>query len=151
MSYKAVYSLIHDMQAKPKSPAKVIKKKRDTWRSICFDLSIPSRRCFRRFGCSAKTNRDLAFCPLSKEESPPVVSNRWQLLKQFVDAVITGERFFLELPRLTGECFQIFIDESATFPNTLNIMVLDNPSSNRWFLTTWADFSATLQSGVESD
>ena len=39
----------------------------------------------------------------------------------------TGERFFLELPRLTGECFQIFIDEfSATFANTLNIMVLDN-------------------------
>ena len=40
---------------------------------------------------------------------------------------LTGERFFLELPRLTGECFQIFINQlSATFPNTLNLMVLDN-------------------------
>ena len=49
MSYKAVYSLIHDKwQAKPKVPAKVIKKKRDTNRSICFDLSIPSRRCYFR-------------------------------------------------------------------------------------------------------
>ena len=39
----------------------------------------------------------------------------------------TGERLFLELPRLTAECFQIFIDEfSDTFANTLNIMVLDN-------------------------
>ena len=40
---------------------------------------------------------------------------------------LTGERFFLELPRLTGECFQIFINQlSVTFPNTLNLMVLDN-------------------------
>ena len=40
---------------------------------------------------------------------------------------LTGDGFFLELPRLTGECFQIFIDElSATFPNSLNIIVLDN-------------------------
>ena len=40
---------------------------------------------------------------------------------------LTGERFFLELPRLTGECFQIFINQLlATFPNTLNLMVLDN-------------------------
>lgn len=39
----------------------------------------------------------------------------------------TGDRFFRQLPRLTGECFQIFIDEfSAAFANTLNIMVLDN-------------------------
>ena len=40
---------------------------------------------------------------------------------------LTGDGLFLELPRLTGECFQIFIDElSATFPHTLNVMVLDN-------------------------
>ena len=40
----------------------------------------------------------------------------------------TGERFFLELPRLTGECFQIFIDEfSATFPNT---------SSGQWSISS---------------
>ena len=40
---------------------------------------------------------------------------------------LTGDGCFLELPRLTGECFQIFIDElSATFPDSLNSIVLDN-------------------------
>ena len=40
---------------------------------------------------------------------------------------LTGDGLFLELPRLTGECFQIFIDElSATFADTLNVIVLDN-------------------------
>ena len=48
----------------------------------------------------------------------------------------TGERLFLELPRLTAECFQIFIDEfSDTFANTLNIMVLDNGYARKiWLL-----------------
>ena len=45
---------------------------------------------------------------------------------------LTGDGFFPELPRLTGECFQIFIDElSATFPHTLNAMVLDNGRFHR--------------------
>ena len=40
---------------------------------------------------------------------------------------ITGESFFLEMPWLNGVCFQVFIDELAkTFPETLNILVLDN-------------------------
>ena len=42
---------------------------------------------------------------------------------------ITGESFFLEMPWLNGVCFQVFIDELAkTFPDTLNILVLDNGS-----------------------
>ena len=42
---------------------------------------------------------------------------------------ITGESFFLEMPWLNGVCFQVFIDELAkTFPETLNILVLDNGS-----------------------
>jgi transposase len=49
MSYKAVYSLIHDKWgAKPKVPRKSHKKKRDTNPSLRFDLSIPSRRCYFR-------------------------------------------------------------------------------------------------------
>ena len=113
-----------------------------TNRSICFttfqsqvegaisEKQSPSVRLF----CQDESRFD-AFCPLSKEELPPGVSNRWQLLIISIDWFYlygaveprTGERFFLELPRLTGECFQIFIDEfSAAFPNTLNIMVLDN-------------------------
>ena len=40
---------------------------------------------------------------------------------------ITGESFFLEMPWLNSVCFQLFIDKFAeTFPQTLNILVLDN-------------------------
>ena len=40
---------------------------------------------------------------------------------------ITGESFFLEMPWLNSVCFQLFIDKLAkTFPETLNILVLDN-------------------------
>jgi hypothetical protein len=40
---------------------------------------------------------------------------------------ITGEHLFLELPRLTGDCFQIFIDHlSMTFSESLNLVILDN-------------------------
>ena len=40
---------------------------------------------------------------------------------------ITGESFFLEMPWLNSICFQLFIDKFAkTFPETLNILVLDN-------------------------
>ena len=89
----------------------------------------------RPFGCFVKTNRDLAFCPSSKEESPHVASSRWQPLIISMIGFISTVRWnrspetdcFLELPRLTGECFQIFIDElSATFADTLNVVVLDN-------------------------
>ncbi len=40
---------------------------------------------------------------------------------------ITGESFFLEMPWLNSVCFQIFIQQLAeTFPETLNLLVLDN-------------------------
>ena len=40
---------------------------------------------------------------------------------------ITGESFFLEMPRLDSVCFQIFMDQLAkAFPETLNLLVLDN-------------------------
>jgi hypothetical protein len=39
----------------------------------------------------------------------------------------TGERFFLELPYLNSEMFQVFIDEfSKKYVDTINIMVVDN-------------------------
>ena len=39
---------------------------------------------------------------------------------------ITGESLFLELSALDADCFQIFVDEvSTTFPDTLNVMLLD--------------------------
>lgn len=44
-------------------------------------------------------------------------------------APLTGDSFFLELPILNTQCFQIFIDQfSQTFSDTLNIITLDNGS-----------------------
>ena len=39
----------------------------------------------------------------------------------------TGERFFLELPYLNAAMFQLFVDAfSQAFPDSLNILMLDN-------------------------
>ena len=40
---------------------------------------------------------------------------------------INGDHFFLEFPHLNAACFQIFINQfSATFSESLNVIVLDN-------------------------
>jgi transposase len=42
-------------------------------------------------------------------------------------APTTGERFFLELPYLNADTFQLFIDAFAqAFPDSFNILLLDN-------------------------
>lgn len=42
-------------------------------------------------------------------------------------APTTGERFFLELPYLNAESFQLFVDAFAeAFSDSLNILLLDN-------------------------
>jgi transposase len=47
-------------------------------------------------------------------------------------APTTGESFFLELPYLNTETFQIFVDEFAkAFPHTLNLLLLDNGSFHK--------------------
>lgn len=44
-------------------------------------------------------------------------------------APLTGDSFFLELPILNTQCFQIFIDQfSQAYSDTLNIITLDNGS-----------------------
>lgn len=43
--------------------------------------------------------------------------------------VATGTTFFLELPSMDTICFQLYLDYlAAEFPNSLNILVLDNAS-----------------------
>ena len=43
----------------------------------------------------------------------------------------TGERFFLELPYLNADMFQLFIDAFAqAFPDSLNILLLDNSGAH---------------------
>jgi transposase len=44
---------------------------------------------------------------------------------------VTGDRFFLELPYLNAEMFQIFVDLFAeAFPDSLNILLLDNSGAH---------------------
>jgi transposase len=46
-------------------------------------------------------------------------------------APTTGERFFLELPYLNAESFQLFIDAFAqAFADSLNILLLDNSGAH---------------------
>jgi transposase len=43
----------------------------------------------------------------------------------------TGDRFFLELPYLNTDGFQIFVDAfAAAFPDSLNLLVLDNSGAH---------------------
>jgi transposase len=43
----------------------------------------------------------------------------------------TGARFFLELPYLNAESFQLFIDAFAqAFPDSLNLLLLDNSGAH---------------------
>lgn len=43
----------------------------------------------------------------------------------------TGERFFLELPYLNAEMFQLFVDAFAqAFPDSLNLLLLDNSGAH---------------------
>ena len=46
-------------------------------------------------------------------------------------APTTGERFFLELPYLNAEMFQLFLDAFAqAYPDSLNILLLDNSGAH---------------------
>ena len=43
----------------------------------------------------------------------------------------TGERFFLELPYLNADMFQLFVDAFAqAFPHSLNLLLLDNSGAH---------------------
>lgn len=93
------------------------------------DKQQPSVRLFcqdeSRFGILPVVHRRITACGV-KPIAPVDYQYEWFYLYGAVEP-LTGDALFLQLPRLTAECFQIFIDEfAATFPNSLNIMVLDN-------------------------
>jgi transposase len=53
-------------------------------------------------------------------------------------APTTGERFFLELPYLNADTFQIFLDAFAdAFPDSLNILLLDNSGAHTAQCLRW--------------
>jgi transposase len=55
-------------------------------------------------------------------------------------APTTGESFFLELPYLNAETFQLFIDAFAqAFPDSLNILLLDNSGAHTARYLLWPE------------
>jgi transposase len=55
-------------------------------------------------------------------------------------APTTGERFFLELPYLNAETFQIFIEAfAAAFPESLNLLLLDNSGAHTALRLQWPE------------
>jgi transposase len=55
-------------------------------------------------------------------------------------APTTGERFFLELPYLNADTFQIFIEAFAqAFPDSLNILLLDNSGAHTAQRLRWPE------------
>jgi putative transposase len=61
-------------------------------------------------------------------------SARWATLaicRGCAVAPTTGERFFLKLPYLNAEMFQLFLDAFAqAYPDSLNILLLDNSGAH---------------------
>jgi transposase len=50
----------------------------------------------------------------------------------------TGESFFLELPSLNGQTFQVWLDGFAgTFPDSCNLVVLDNGAFHKAKAVQW--------------
>jgi putative transposase len=55
-------------------------------------------------------------------------------------APTTGERFFLELPYLNAQTFQLFVDAfAAAFPDSLNILLLDNSGAHTAQQIRWPE------------
>jgi transposase len=55
-------------------------------------------------------------------------------------APATGERFFLELPSLNVDMFQLFVDAFAqAFPDSLNLLRLDNSGAHTAQRLRWPD------------
>ena len=52
----------------------------------------------------------------------------------------TGERFFLELPYLNADTFQLFLESFAqAFPDSLNILLLDNSGAHTAQRLRWPE------------
>jgi transposase len=60
-------------------------------------------------------------------------------------APASGERFFLELPYLNADTFQIFVDAFAqAFPDGLNILILDNRGAHTAQRICWPENACSL-------
>lgn len=82
-----------------------------------------------RFGLLTIRRRRLTACGV-QPVGPVQHVFKWCYVYGAVEPT-TGERFFLELPYLNAENFQIFIDLFAeVFPDSLNLLLLDNSGAH---------------------
>ena len=144
MNYKAVYAMVHDKWgAKLKVPRKSHIKKNaiesETFRSEFSEhvrdaiaekrSDLQSVRVFSqdetRYGLLPVTSRRITQCGIK-----PVAKIDYRYESVYLYGAVeplTGEGFFLEFSHLTGGCFQYFIEKfSEAFPESLNLLVLDN-------------------------
>jgi transposase len=55
-------------------------------------------------------------------------------------APTTGERFFLELPYLNADAFQLFVDAFAqAFPDSVNLLLMDNSGAHTAHQIRWPE------------
>lgn len=60
-------------------------------------------------------------------------------------APTTGERFFLDLPYLNADMFQLFVNALAqAFPDSLNLLLLDNSGAHTASRIHWPDNMHTV-------
>ena len=100
----------------------------------------PGQRIFAldegRFGLKVWHRR--RWCP-SGVRPPWIFEDRYQWLWVYAAVEpLTGESFFLFLPRVDGECFELFLQElRAWYAQEEMVLVLDNCSSHRSGQVAW--------------
>jgi transposase len=91
-----------------------------------------------RFGLLTVRRRRLTACSI-QPVGPVQHVFEWFYVYGAV-APVTGERFFLELPYLNADMFQLFLDAFAqAFPDSLNILLLDNSGAHTAQRLRWPD------------
>ena len=143
MNYKTVHTLVHyKWKAKLKVPRKIHKKNQVECDAFVANFStqvasILSEKssCFQSVRLFCQDESRCGILPVSSRRITlsgikPIATVDYTFESLYLYGAvepITGESFFLEMPWLNSVCFQLFIDKFAeTFPQTLNILVLDN-------------------------
>ena len=141
-SYSTLYKIVRrELQAKPKVPRKSHKEQdeeefsefhdgfSDQLSSLAKDSEASSIRVFAqdesRFGLMPIIRKRITLKGVK-----PIQKVQHKFDNYYVYGAvepISGDSFFLELPNLNSDCFQIFLDEfHASYPDDFIIMPLDN-------------------------
>lgn len=150
IKYKTLHRIVrYQLQAKPKIPRRSHEKKNDA-EEAAFREEFPDKlkalidehvhlvemqnirfltQDESRLGLMPTTRRRI-----TAKGTKPVQKVQFQFESYYLYGAVdplTGESFFLELPYLNGECFQVFLDElSAVYTDDFMIMLADNASAH---------------------